>query len=30
MSEEYSNKEDVSLFTNILSEEADKLLSNKK
>ena len=29
MSEEYSYKEDVSLFTKILSEEADKLLSNE-
>lgn len=29
MSEEYSYKEDISLFTNILSEEADKLLSNE-
>lgn len=28
MTEEYSYKEDVSLFTKILSEEADKLLSN--
>ena len=29
MSDEYSYKEDVSLFTKILSEEADKLLSNE-
>ena len=29
MSEEYSYKEDVSLFTKILSEEVDKLLSNE-
>ena len=29
MTEEYSYKEDVSLFTKILSEEADKLLSNE-
>lgn len=29
MAEEYSYKEDVSLFTNILSDEADKLLSNE-
>ena len=29
MTGEYSYKEDVSLFTKILSEEADKLLSNE-
>ena len=29
MSDEYSYKEDVSLFTKILSEEVDKLLSNE-
>ena len=29
MSDEYSYKEDVSLFTKILSEEADKLLFNE-
>ena len=29
MIEEYNYKEDVSLFTKILSEEADKLLSNE-
>lgn len=29
MCEEYSYKEDISLFKKILSEEADKLLSNK-
>lgn len=29
MCEEYSYKEDVSLFNKILSKEADKLLSNK-
>ena len=29
MAEKYSYKEDVSLFTNILSDEADKLLSNE-